>query len=199
MALCRRHDIVLLSDVAYGELTFDNVVAPSALEVPGAKDVCIELHSFSKSFSMAGSRIGFAVGGAELIDMLYAVRTNTGYGTPTPIQAGAALALDRAESMVPAIAGRYRERRDVVVAGFRSLGWNALPPQGTMFVWLPVPQGFTSQDWTRHLIDRVDVVVTPGNAFGAGGEGFFRVSLVADVGALREAIERMRAAGVAFR
>ncbi len=196
--LCRRHGIVLLSDLAYSELTFDGVVAPSALQVDGAKDVTIELHSFSKSFNMAGSRIGFAVGGRELIDTLYAVRTNVGYGTPEAIQTGAALALDRAGELISPIARRYQERRDVVINGFNALGWSATPPEGTMFVWLPVPKGFTSQEWTQHLIDHADVVVTPGNAFGAGGEGFFRVGLVAETTILAAAIERLRGAGIRF-
>jgi LL-diaminopimelate aminotransferase len=198
VALCARHGIVLVSDLAYSELTFDDFVAPSVFQVPGAKDVAIEFHSFSKSFNMAGSRIGFAVGGRELIDILYAVRTNMGYGTPAAIQEGAAVALEHARELVPPIVAGYRERRDVVVAGFRSLGWEVEPPRATMFVWLPVPDGFTSQQWTMHLIDEAGVVVTPGNAFGPGGEGFFRVSLVGEPPVLREAIERLRGAGIRF-
>jgi LL-diaminopimelate aminotransferase len=198
VALCQRYGLVLLSDVAYGELTFDGFVSPSALQVPGAKDVTIELHSFSKSFNMAGSRIGFAVGGRELMDVLYAVRTNVGYGTPAAIQAGAVVALDRAEEFIAPIAAQYQRRRDVVVRGFRSLGWTVPLPAATMFVWLPVPAGYTSQQWSEYLIDTCDMVVTPGNAFGPGGEGFFRVSLVADVTILAEAIERMHGVGIRF-
>jgi aspartate/methionine/tyrosine aminotransferase len=147
---------------------------------------------------MAGSRIGFAVGGSELIDVLYAVRTNMGYGTPAAIQEGAVVALENARNLVPPVVAGYRERRDVLVEGFRSLGWPAESPRATMFVWLPVPEGFTSQQWTQHLIDKAGVVVTPGNAFGPGGEGFFRVSLVGEPALLREAIERMRKAGIRF-
>jgi LL-diaminopimelate aminotransferase len=198
VALCREHGLVLLSDLAYSELTYDGKVAPSALQVPGAREVTIELHSFSKSFNMAGSRIGFAVGGRALIDALYAVRTNVGYGTPAAIQAGAAVALDRASELTPPIAREYQRRRDVVVDGFRRLGWTVTPPGGTMFVWLPVPRGFSSQHWSRHLIDRADVVVTPGNAFGPGGEGYFRVGLVADVDRLTIALKRLGAAGVRY-
>jgi LL-diaminopimelate aminotransferase len=198
VAFCRRHDILLISDLAYSELTYGVDQAPSALQVPGAKDVTIEFHSFSKSFNMAGSRIGFAVGGRELIDALYAVRTNVGYGTPVPIQAGAAYALDHAAELTRPIAERYRGRRDVLAEGFRSLGWNAQPCRATMFQWLPVPTGFTAQEWTRHLIDRAGVVVTPGNAFGPGGEQFFRVSLIADPPVLNQAIERLRSAGIRF-
>lgn len=198
VALCTRHGIALVSDLAYSELTFDGFVAPSVFQVPGAKDIAIEFHSFSKSFNMAGSRIGFAVGGRDLIDVLYAVRTNMGYGTPAAIQEGAVVALANARELVPPIVAGYRERRDVLIDGVRSLGWPAEAPRATMFAWLPVPDAFTSQAWTQHLIDQAGVVVTPGNAFGPGGEGFFRVSLVAEPAVLREAIERMRAAGIRF-
>jgi LL-diaminopimelate aminotransferase len=199
VAFCRRHDILFISDLAYSELTYDGRRAPSALQIPGAKDVTLEFHSFSKSFNMAGSRIGFAVGGRDLIDALYAVRTNIGYGTPVPIQAGAAYALDHAAEFTPPIAERYQSRRDVLADGFRSLGWAAEPCRATMFQWLPVPAEFSAQEWTRHLIDRAGVVVTPGNAFGPGGERFFRVSLIADPPVLRRAIERLRAAGIRFQ
>jgi LL-diaminopimelate aminotransferase len=198
VALCRRHGILLISDLAYSELTYDGRVAPSALQVPGAKDVVLEFHSFSKTFNMAGSRIGFAVGGRKLIDALYAVRTNVGYGTPAPIQAGAAYALDHYRELERPVVERYRERRDALLRGFHSLGWRAQPSEGTMFVWLPIPSGFGAQDWTRHLIDRAGVVVSPGNAFGSGGEHFFRVSLIADPPVLDRAIARLRDAGIRF-
>jgi len=198
VALCRHNDILLISDLAYSQIVFDGGVAPSALQVPGAKDVTIEVHSFSKTFNMAGSRIGFAVGGRDLIDALHAVRTNLGYGTPVPIQAGAAFALDHFQELERPGLARYEARRNAVIAGVRSLGWDVDAPPATMFVWLPVPSGFTAQEWTEHLIDRAGVVVTPGNAFGPGGERFFRVSLVADIPVLETAIERLRAAGIRF-
>jgi LL-diaminopimelate aminotransferase len=195
---CRRHDLVLVSDLAYSEITFDGYTAPSVLEIRGAIDVAIEFHSLSKSFNMAGSRIGFAVGNRDLVDALYAVRTNMGYGTPAAIQEGAAFALEHASEFTSCIARRYRERRDVVVEGFRSLGWEVEAPRATMFVWLPIPAGFTSQGWTEELIERASVVVTPGNAFGPGGEGYFRVSLVREPPVLHDAIERLRRAGLRF-
>ncbi len=198
VALCSRYGIALVSDLAYSELTFDDFVAPSVFEVPGAKEVAIEFHSFSKSFNMAGSRIGFAVGGSELIDVLYAVRTNMGYGTPAAIQEGAVVALANAGELVPPVVAGYRERRDALIDGFRSLGWPAEPPRATMFVWLAVPTGFTSQEWTEHLIDKADVVVTPGNAFGPGGEGFSRVSHGGEPAVLRSVVERLRKAGIRF-
>ena len=196
--LCRENDVVLMSDCAYVELTYDGVKAPSALEVAGAKDVTVEFHSFSKSFNMAGSRIGFAVGGRHLIDALHAVRTNMGYGTPAAIQEGAAFALDHAKELIEPTRQRYERRRDALVQGFRSIGWDAKKSPGSMFFWLPVPHGFTSQQWTERLIERAGVVVTPGNAFGPGGEGFFRVSLIADADVLGNAIERLRGAQIAF-
>ena len=198
VALCRKRGMLLISDLAYSELTFDGAVAPSALQVPGAKDVVIEFHSFSKTFNMAGSRIGFAVGGPDAIAALYAVRTNMGYGTPSAIQAGAAFALDHSIELTPPVVTRYRERRDVLIDGFRSLGWKIEPPRGAMFLWLPVPARFAAQEWTKHLIDKANVVVTPGNAFGPGGNDFFRVSLIADPPILTAAVERMRAAGIRF-
>ena len=196
---CRANQLVLLSDLAYSEITFDGFVAPSVLQVPGAKDVAIETHSFSKSFNMAGSRLGWACGNRELIDSLYAVRTNLGYGTPAAIQEGGVFALDHADELVPEIAARYQARRDAVIAGFRRLGWPISDPShATMFVWLPVPAGFTSPAWTEHLIDTAGVVVTPGHAFGPGGEGWFRTGLVAEVEVLQEVFERMEKAGIAY-
>lgn len=198
VAFCARHDIILVSDLAYSEITFDGFVAPSVLEVPGAKNVAVEFHSLSKTFNMAGSRIGFAAGNSDVIEALYAVRTNMGYGTPAAIQEGAAYALNHAEQLAEPVARRYQERRNLVVDGFRSLGWDAEPSPATMFVWLEVPDGFDSQGWSEYLIQRSGVVVTPGNAFGPGGEGYFRVSLVAAPNVICEAFTRLRTAGVRF-
>lgn len=198
VALCKKYGILLISDLAYSELTFDGLVSPSVLQVAGAKDVALEFHSFSKTFNMAGSRLGFAVGGARLIEALHGVRTNMGYGTPTAIQAGGAYALDHYKELETPTVARYERRRNVVVEAFRSLGWQAQPSHGTMFVWLPIPDGFSAQDWTRHLLDKAGVVVTPGNAFGPGGERFFRVSLIADQPVIDEAVRRLRDAGIRF-
>ena len=198
VSLCQRHGILLLSDLAYSELTFDGLVAPSALQVPGAKDVTIEFHSFSKTFNMAGSRIGFAVGSRHLIDTLNAIRTNMGYGTPVAIQTGAAYALDHFRELEAPTVARYESRRHALIEGFRSLGWTPEPARATMFLWLPVPAAFSAQDWTKHLIDKAGVVVTPGNAFGPGGNRFFRVSLIADEPVLATAIARMRDAGIRY-
>jgi LL-diaminopimelate aminotransferase len=196
VALCRKYGLLLISDLAYSDLTYDGLVSPSVLQVAGAKDVTLEFHSFSKTFNMAGSRLGFAVGGAKLIDALHAVRTNMGYGTPMPIQAGGAYGLDHYRELEAPTVARYQRRRDAVLEAFRSLGWQGQPSHGTMFVWLPIPKGFAAQEWTKHLIDKAGVVVTPGNAFGPGGEGFFRVSLIAEQPDIDEAARRLRAAGI---
>ncbi len=198
VAFCRQHGIVLVSDLAYGEITFDGYVAPSILEIDGARDVAIEFHSFSKSFNMAGARIGFAVGNSEILHQLYAYRTNVGYGTPSAIQEGAIAALTNARLYLKDVVANYEARRDVVVHGFRSLGWKTESPKGAMYAWLPVPKGFSSAEWTEHLINTVDVVVSPGHAFGNGGEGYFRVSLVSPEEKLLEAIERMRQQGIRY-
>jgi LL-diaminopimelate aminotransferase len=198
IALCRKYGILLISDLAYSEITFDGTIAPSALQVPGANDVTLEFHSFSKTFNMAGSRIGFAVGGRALIGALYDVRTNMGYGTPTAIQAGGAFALDHYKELGASVVARYQSRRDIVLDAFHSLGWSGQRSSGSMFVWLPIPNGFAAQEWTQHLIEQTGVVVTPGNAFGPGGERFFRVSLIAEPPVLAVAIERMRRAGIRY-
>ncbi|MEO8336479.1 MAG: aminotransferase class I/II-fold pyridoxal phosphate-dependent enzyme [bacterium] len=184
VAFARRHDLLLVSDLAYSELTFDGRPAPSALEGDGASEVTIEFHSFSKTFSMAGLRIGFAVGNAAAIDALAAYRTNTGYGTPTAVQHAAAFALDNRLELVPPKVAEYRARRDAMAGAFAAAGWKVPVPEASMYLWLPVPEGVDDWTWVQTLIDDDGVVVTPGVAFGEGGKGFFRISLVRDVDTL---------------
>jgi LL-diaminopimelate aminotransferase len=191
VALCRRHDILLVSDLAYSELTFDGYDAPSALQVEGSRDHVIEMHSFSKSFNMAGFRVAFAAGGARAIERLYRVRSNCTYGTPTAIQHAAAVALDHAAALVPTVVSVYQPRRNAVMEALRSIGYAADVPRATMFVWARVPDGYTSMQWAQRLIEEAGVVVTPGDAFGPGGAGWFRVSLVADADVLTDAVRRM--------
>jgi LL-diaminopimelate aminotransferase len=187
VAFARQHDLVLVSDLAYSELTFDGSPAPSALQVDGASDVTIEFHSFSKTFSMAGLRIGFAVGNSDAIEALAAYRTNTGYGTPTAVQHAAAFALDNRRELVPPKVAAYRARRDAMAAAFEAEGWRIPVPDASMYLWLPVPEGIDDWSWVQTLIDEDGVVVTPGVAFGDGGKGFFRISLVRDVETLTNA------------
>jgi len=198
VAYCRKYGIVLVSDLAYGEICFDGYRPPSIFNVPGAKDVAVEFHSFSKSFNMAGWRMGFAVGNPHIIKNLYSIKTNLDYGVASAIQEGGIYALNHGEEFLPEIIDTYKERRDVVVEGFRSLGWQVEPTKATLYVWLPVPKGYTSKTWCKHLMDTTDVVITPGIAFGEAGDTYFRVSLVSPKETLQKAIERLRAKGIRY-
>ncbi|MDB4880230.1 MAG: Aminotransferase [Gemmatimonadetes bacterium] len=189
----RKHDLLLVSDLAYSELTFGGTPAPSALELDPSHEVTLEFHSCSKTFSMAGFRIGFAVGNRDAVDALAAYRTNVGYGTPTAVQHAAAYALDHREEIVPAKVAEYRARRDAVVAALAELGWTIPVPTASMYLWLPVPAGVDDWQWVTTLIDEDGVVVTPGVAFGEGGRGWFRISLVRDVATLAAAARAIAA------
>lgn len=191
VAFARQHNLVLVSDLAYSELTYDGFVAPSVFEIEGAMDVAVEFHSCSKTFNMAGARIGFAVGNAEIIDVIAAYRTNVGYGTPAFIQHAAAYALDHYRELGGVTRDKYQSRRNAAVDAFRAMGWQLDAPKATMYIWLPVPAGFTEWEWTNALLEQAQVVVTPGIAFGPGGTGYFRVSLVADESTLSAAIGRI--------
>jgi LL-diaminopimelate aminotransferase len=196
---CKTHNIVLVSDLAYGEICYDGYRPPSIFQIPGAKDVAIEFHSFSKSFNMAGWRVGFAVGNPQIVKALYSLKTNLDYGVSSAIQDGAICALERGEEFLPEIIKTYQERRDVVVEGFRSLGWDVETPKATLYVWMPIPKQFKdSREWCQHLMNTADVVVTPGVAFGDAGDRFFRVSLVSPKETLVKAIDRLREKGIRF-
>ena len=191
VAFAHEHQLMLLSDLAYSELTYDGFVAPSVLEAPGAMDVAVEFHSCSKSFNMAGLRAGFAVGNRGLIDALAAYRTNVGYGAPNIVQHAAAHALDNHRTLAAPTAAAYAARRDAAVEALRAIGWTVDAPPAAMYVWLPVPAATTEWEFVGALLDDAGVVVTPGSAFGPGGEGYFRISLVAELAVLRQAIARI--------
>jgi LL-diaminopimelate aminotransferase len=186
----RRNHVLLISDLAYSEITFEGAPAPSALECDLDHEVTIEFHSCSKTFGMAGLRVGFAVGNREAIEALAAYRTNVGYGTPTGVQHAAAYALNHREALVPSAVQEYRKRRDAMAAAFAAAGWQITIPTAAMYLWLQVPEGVDDWTWVKALIDLDGIVVTPGVAFGHGGRGFFRISLVRDAATLE------RAAGV---
>jgi LL-diaminopimelate aminotransferase len=200
VGFCRQHGIVLVSDMAYGEIYYGDDAPLSILNIPGAKDVAVEFHSFSKSFNMAGFRVGFAVGNPEVIRALYAVKTNLDYGLSSVIQDGATYALNHAEEFLGDIVNTYRERRDLLVEGFQRLGWDIKPTKATMYLWLRVPKPFkSSKAWCEYLIDTAGVVITPGVAFGEEGEGFFRVSLVSNLKTLSAALERLEEKGIRYQ
>ncbi len=178
VAFAQRHDLLLVSDLAYAELAFDGYRPPSALSVPGALSCTVELHSASKSFNMASFRVGLVAGNADVIRVLDAYRTNTGYGSSVLPQLAAASAFTHADTIVPPIVAEYTARRDALVQAFRAHGWPVSSPRATMYLWLPVPEGFDDWGWVEHCMDSAGVVVTPGHVFGAAGSGKFRVSLV---------------------
>jgi LL-diaminopimelate aminotransferase len=190
-AFCRAHDVLLLHDAAYCEITFDGYVAPSVLQVPGAKDVALEFGSASKSYNMTGWRIGWAVGSAEAIEALGVVKTNLDSGQFTAVQRAAVAALEGPQEHLDELRAVYQRRRDVVVGTLNELGWSLKPPLGSCYVWAPVPEGETSVGFADRLLDDVGVFVAPGNGYGDLGEGYVRFSLTVPDDRLSEAMERI--------
>lgn len=178
VAFAEQNDILLLSDLAYSELSFDGYAVPSVLQLPGAERVAVETHTCSKSFNMAGVRVAFVVGKREAIARLDAYRSNIGYGVSTLAQLAGAAAFTHHAEIVPPIVAEYRSRRDAMVAAFNAGGWPVVAPKATMYLWLDVPAGMGDWEWVDTLIAQAGVVVTPGMAFGEAGRGKFRVSLV---------------------
>ena len=190
VAFAREHELILISDAAYCELAYDGFVPPSVFDVDGARDVAVELYSTSKSFNMAGLRLGFIAGAARFVDLVADFRTSIGYGVPTVLQRAGAVALEQWRELAPLACNRYRERGDATVAAFRDAGWDVPAPAGAMYLWFRVPGGDDWQ-WTADVLDHAGVALTPGSAFGQGGKGFARISLVRDTDTLREAVHRI--------
>jgi LL-diaminopimelate aminotransferase len=189
--ICRRYRIVLAYDNAYCDLTFDGYRAPSIFEVAGAKEVAIEFLSLSKSFSMTGWRIGFAVGRSELIGGLAKVKSYVDTGPFLAIQRAGVVALDRAEEFVAPIRATLAARRDVAVAALRAEGLEVAPPIAAMYLWVPLPEGIRSGPFTRFALEREGVVTLPGSGFGPAGEGYFRIALTVEGPRLHEAAARL--------
>jgi len=189
VAFAEAHNLLLLSDLAYSELSYDGYVVPSVLQVPGASRVAVETHTCSKSFSMAGVRIAFVAGKAEAIARLDAYRSNIGYGVSTVAQLAGAAAFRHHKDIVPQTVARYRSRRDVVAAALHRGGWEVEAPRATMYFWLDVPAGVDDWAWVDALMEGPGVVVTPGIAFGAAGRGKFRISLVQSEEVMGEAVD----------
>jgi LL-diaminopimelate aminotransferase len=186
-----RHGIIVCHDAAYAEIYFGER-PPSIFEVPGGREVAIEFHSLSKTFNMTGWRVGFAVGHPELIAGLGKVKTNVDSGVFQAVQEAAIAALAGDPGVVENLRAMYRERRDVLIAGLRGIGFAVDPPAGTFYVWVPVPRGLTAAALARRCLEEAGVVVTPGNGFGDAGEGYIRLTLCSPVDRLREAVERLR-------
>lgn len=189
---CRSNGLILAHDNAYSEITYDGFVAPSLFEAPGAMEVGIEFHSLSKTFNMTGWRVGFACGNAAVIKALGTIKTNIDSGIFNPIQFAGVEALENCSAAAERMAHLYKERRDLLVNELASLGWEVAPPRGSIYLWLPVPEGFDSVGFSTHVLDEAGVFFTPGNAYGPSGEGFVRLSLTVPDGRIGEAVRRLK-------
>lgn len=190
-AVCRRHGILLAYDNAYCDLTYDGYVAPSIFEVPGAREVAVEFFSLSKSFSMTGWRLGWAVGRPELIGALTKVKSYVDTGPFLALQKAGAVALDAAEALVAPVRELLRERRDAAVAGLIGAGFPVESPKAAMYLWVPLPEDVASAPFARRGLEEYGVVTLPGSAFGPAGEGYFRIALTVSPARLTEAIARL--------
>ncbi|MHC5726532.1 MAG: aminotransferase class I/II-fold pyridoxal phosphate-dependent enzyme, partial [Nostoc sp.] len=200
VAFCKQYDILLCHDNAYSEMAYDGYKPPSVLQIPGAKDVAIEFHSLSKSYNMTGWRVGFVVGNAVGIKGLAQVKTNVDSGVFKAIQASAIAAYSTTtEAELQAIMSVYQNRRDIIVNGLQSLGWPIQPPKATLYVWTPVPPGYSSAEFVTLLLDKCGILVPPGSGYGAFGEGFFRIALTIPDERLQEGIQRMKDVGIRYR
>ena len=194
VAFARKHDLLILSDLAYGEIYFDDP-SPSILQIPGAMDVAVEINSLSKTYAMAGWRVGMAVGNRRMIAALARVKSYLDYGAFTPIQVAAAAALDGPQDCVDEIRGIYRSRRDTLVKSFRNAGWDIPVPSASMFAWAPLPEAYRemgSMAFAKLLMEEADVAVAPGVGFGEAGEGFVRIGLVENEQRIRQAARNIR-------
>ncbi|GLI94623.1 aminotransferase [Methylocystis echinoides] len=195
VAFAKKHDIFILSDLAYAEVFFDDHPPPSVLQVPGAIDVTVEFTSMSKTFSMAGWRMGFAVGNERLCAALGRVKSYLDYGAFTPIQVAATAALNGPDDCVKEMRAIYKKRRDVMVESFAQAGWQIPSPSASMFAWAPVPERFralSSLEFSKLLIEKADVAVAPGEGFGEHGEGYLRLALVENEQRIRQAARNLR-------
>lgn len=193
--LAKKLDLIILSDIAYAEIYFDGTPPPSVLQVPGAVDIAVEFTSLSKTYNMPGWRMGFAVGNERLIAALARVKSYLDYGAFTPIQVAAAAALNGPQECVAEIRQTYKERRDLVVESFGRAGWVIPAPPASMFCWAPIPDPYKalgSVEFTKLLIEKADVAVSPGLGFGEYGEGFVRIGLVENDKRIRQAARNIK-------
>jgi len=195
VAFARKHEIWILSDLAYAEIYFGDLVPPSILQVPGAREIAVEFTSMSKTYSMPGWRIGFAAGNQRLVAALARMKSYLDYGAFTPIQVAAAAALNGPQDCVQQMRDLYRERRDVLIKGLDQAGWHVPSPEGSMFAWAPIPPRFAhlgSVAFSKLLLSRAQVAVAPGLGFGEHGDGHVRIGLVENTQRLRQAIRNIR-------
>jgi len=195
VAFAKKHGIFLLSDLAYAEVYFDGNPPPSVLQVPGAVDVTVEFTSMSKTYSMPGWRIGFAVGNERIVAALARVKSYLDYGAFTPVQVAATAALNGPDDCIEEMRSTYRKRRDALVESFGRAGWTVPPPRASMFAWAPIPEPFQplgSLEFSTILVEKAEVAVSPGVAFGEHGEGYVRIALVENEQRIRQAARNIR-------
>jgi LL-diaminopimelate aminotransferase len=188
---CKEFDIALLHDAAYTEVTYDGYVAPSVLQAEGAMDIAMEFHSLSKTANMTGWRVGMAVGNPEMVNALMRVKSNIDSGLSQANQEMGIAALDLPSEWLDNNNEVYRKRRDKVVSVLNEIGVPAVAPKGALYIWTPVPKGYTSAEFAQKLLDEVNVVVTPGNGYGPGGEGYIRLSLTIADDQIDEGLRRL--------
>ncbi|GBQ07049.1 LL-diaminopimelate aminotransferase [Saccharibacter floricola] len=196
VAFARRENVWILSDLAYAEIYFGDTPPPSILAVPGAKDIAVEFTSMSKTYSMAGWRIGFAAGNKHLIQALTRIKSYLDYGAFTPVQVAAVAALNGPQDYVDDMRALYKDRRDVLISGLHAAGWHVPTPESSMFAWAPIPEKFAhlgSMEFSKMLLKEAKVAVAPGIGFGEHGDGFVRIGLVENTQRLRQAIRSIKA------
>ena len=191
VAFAQRHKLIVCHDAAYSQVTFDGYRAPSLLELPGAREVCVEFNTLSKSHNMAGWRVAALIGNAEVIKAMYLLKTNLDSGHFRPVMEAAVAAMTGDQSWLQTRNEIYRQRRDVVLQTLYRLGWKANIPRASLYVWFAVPDGQTSADFTNRLLEQAHVSLTPGSIFGSGGEGYVRLSLTAPTERVQEAMLRL--------
>ncbi|MBV8534379.1 MAG: LL-diaminopimelate aminotransferase [Alphaproteobacteria bacterium] len=194
--ICRHHGIYILSDLAYAEIYFEGNPPPSILQVPGARDISVEFTSMSKTYAMAGWRVGFAAGNRKLIGALARIKSYLDYGAFTPVQVAAAAALNGPQDCVTEIRETYRQRRDALISGLAAAGWTVPSPPASMFAWAPIPPRFAqlgSLEFSKLLLKEANVAVSPGLGFGEYGDGHVRLALVENVQRIRQACRNIKA------
>ena len=197
VAFAKKYDIIVLHDNAYSELVFDGKSCGSFLSIPGAREVGVEFNSLSKTYGLAGARIGFCVGNAKVVGVLKTLKSNIDYGMFLPIQAGAIEALEGDQSIVADTRAAYERRRDILCQGLQEAGWNIDKPAGSMFVWAPIPESYASSEaFVADLLDKAGVLVTPGSAFGPSGEGYVRMALVQTEEDMEKIVQAVRYSGI---
>lgn len=193
----KKYNIIVIHDNAYSELVFDGAAWGSFLELPGAKEVGVEFNSLSKTYGLAGARIGYCLGNANVVGMLKTLKSNIDYGMFLPIQAAAIEAISGDQSIVVETRAAYERRRDVLCDGLIAAGWTMDKPKGTMFVWAPIPAKYaTSEEFVKALMDKTGVLVTPGSAFGPSGEGYVRMALVQSEEDMQQAVDEVNKSGI---